>query len=100
MSCNEWYVLIAETTRSLSAIVRIRRSMFSLHYTILKRLKPLSLIKINDNYSSNWSSRSREDYNRHACCRELKERGVKVGGIVSGKIRINNISGDSKGAFD
>ena len=48
-------------------------------------------IKSNDNPSPNWSSGYRKDYSRNTCCQSsLRDRGLKVGGIVSRDLRINN----------
>jgi len=53
----------------------------------LKRFKKTLFNQDYDNYSSNWSSRSSAVMR---VARELKERGVKVGGIVSRELKTNN----------
>jgi hypothetical protein len=45
-----------------------------------------------DNYNSNWSAWSGEDYNSDGYCSETKgERGMMVGGVVSTEVRANKV---------
>lgn len=63
--------------------------MIALHHSILKHIKLLCMAKNNDNYSSNWTSRSLEDHGRNACCQRIKRKGGENTRIISRELAKN-----------